>query len=241
MKHAKDSVSSQVGGGGFAQLPRSAAIRRAGRLRMGCFYGVGAVTSPVETHRRSPLAAVERCTGGIAPPRSVGARVTVIAIGAPAASTGARTAALVEVSDVGDRARVAKDAEAGSTATATATAAMASATAVAAIAACAAVCGAPAPGAAEAAILAGAAGTSGSALAADAASERDGARLDGCADAEDAEGLRALTPIISEFNSMVWKLKKDSGLSLKSPISEIVVPHDLSALQDSLIRMHSIE
>jgi len=40
---------------------------------------------------------------------------------------------------------------------------------------------------------------------------------------------------------MVWKLKKDSGLSLKSPISGIVVPHELFALQDSLVRMHSIE
>ncbi|HJM23783.1 MAG TPA: class I tRNA ligase family protein [Candidatus Thalassarchaeum sp.] len=66
-------------------------------------------------------------------------------------------------------------------------------------------------------------------------------RLPAIVDVEDAEGLRALTPIISEFNSMVWKLKKDSGLSLKSPISEIAVPHELSALQDSLIRMHSIE
>lgn len=66
-------------------------------------------------------------------------------------------------------------------------------------------------------------------------------RLPTIVDAEGAEALRALTPIISEFNSMVWKLKKDSGLSLKSPISEIVIPHELSALQNSLIRMHSIE
>ena len=66
-------------------------------------------------------------------------------------------------------------------------------------------------------------------------------RLPAIVDVEGAEALRALTPIISEFNSMVWKLKKDSGLSLKSPISGIVVPHELSALQDSLVRMHSIE
>jgi valyl-tRNA synthetase len=66
-------------------------------------------------------------------------------------------------------------------------------------------------------------------------------RLPAIVDDEGAEDLRALTPIISEFNSMVWKLKKDSGLSLKSPISEIIVPNKLSALQDSLIRMHSIE
>jgi len=66
-------------------------------------------------------------------------------------------------------------------------------------------------------------------------------RLPAIVDVEDAEALRALTPKISEFNSMVWKLKKDSGLSLKSPISGIVVPRELSALQNSLVRMHSIE
>jgi valyl-tRNA synthetase len=66
-------------------------------------------------------------------------------------------------------------------------------------------------------------------------------RLPAIVDVEGAEALRALTPKISEFNSMVWKLKKDSGLSLKSPISGIVIPHELSALQNSLVRMHSIE
>ncbi|HIG38033.1 MAG TPA: valine--tRNA ligase [Candidatus Poseidoniales archaeon] len=66
-------------------------------------------------------------------------------------------------------------------------------------------------------------------------------RLPAIVNVEDAEALRALTPIISEFNSMVWKLKKDSGLSLKSPISGIVIPQELSALQNSLVRMHSIE
>ena len=58
---------------------------------------------------------------------------------------------------------------------------------------------------------------------------------------EDADAMRALTPIISEFNSAVWKSKKDSGLSLKSPISGIDIPSELSALEDSLVRMHSIE
>jgi len=66
-------------------------------------------------------------------------------------------------------------------------------------------------------------------------------RLPAIVDVEGAEALRALTPKISEFNSMIWKLKKDSGLSLKSPISGIVVPHELSVLQNSLVRMHSIE
>jgi len=58
---------------------------------------------------------------------------------------------------------------------------------------------------------------------------------------EDATSMRSLTPIISEFNSDVWKAKKDSGLSLKSPISGISVPSELSELRESLIRMHSIE
>jgi valyl-tRNA synthetase len=66
-------------------------------------------------------------------------------------------------------------------------------------------------------------------------------RLPAIVDVEGAEALRALTPKISEFNSMIWKLKKNSGLSLKSPISGIVVPHELSVLQNSLVRMHSIE
>ena len=58
---------------------------------------------------------------------------------------------------------------------------------------------------------------------------------------EDADAMRALTPIISEFNSTVWKSKKDTGISLKSPISGIAIPSELSALEDSLVRMHSIE
>ena len=58
---------------------------------------------------------------------------------------------------------------------------------------------------------------------------------------EGADALKALTPVVSDFNSSVWKLKKDSGLSLKSPISNISIPPELSMLEDSLVRMHSIE
>ena len=58
---------------------------------------------------------------------------------------------------------------------------------------------------------------------------------------EDIDALRALTPAISEFNSMIWKLKKDSGLSLKSPISGVEIPPELSMMKQSLVRMHSIE
>jgi len=66
-------------------------------------------------------------------------------------------------------------------------------------------------------------------------------RLPAIVDDEEAAALRALTPIISEFNSAVWKSKKDAELSLKSPISGIVVPSELSEMKDSLERMHSIE
>jgi len=58
---------------------------------------------------------------------------------------------------------------------------------------------------------------------------------------DDIDALRALTPAISEFNSMIWKLKKDSGLSLKSPISGVEIPPELSMMKQSLVRMHSIE
>jgi len=46
-------------------------------------------------------------------------------------------------------------------------------------------------------------------------------------------------PLI-EFNSNVWKIKKESGLSLNSEISEISIPDGLGILSTSLIRMHRI-
>jgi valyl-tRNA synthetase len=57
----------------------------------------------------------------------------------------------------------------------------------------------------------------------------------------DGESLRALTPLISGFNSMVWKLKKDAGLSLKSPVSGVSIPSELSIIGDALVQMHRIE
>ncbi len=58
---------------------------------------------------------------------------------------------------------------------------------------------------------------------------------------KEAESMRALTPVISEFNSMIWKLKKDSGLSLKSPVSDVSIPPELSIIENTLVQMHSIE
>jgi len=53
--------------------------------------------------------------------------------------------------------------------------------------------------------------------------------------------LTELTPSIIEFNSMVWRAKKEEGLSLKSPISGIPVPDNLELLSDALSSMHRLE
>ncbi|MEC8874217.1 MAG: class I tRNA ligase family protein, partial [Candidatus Thermoplasmatota archaeon] len=66
-------------------------------------------------------------------------------------------------------------------------------------------------------------------------------RLPSIAMGKEAEALRALTPLISEFNSMVWRLKKDSGLSLKSPVSNVSIPSELTIMENTLVQMHSIE
>ena len=54
-----------------------------------------------------------------------------------------------------------------------------------------------------------------------------------------SENLKLTVPLI-EFNSNVWKIKKDSGISLNSEISDIVIPDELISLTKSLIRMHRI-
>ena len=53
--------------------------------------------------------------------------------------------------------------------------------------------------------------------------------------------MTELTPSIIEFNSMVWRAKKEGGTSLKSPISGISIPDNLELLSDALSRMHSLE
>ena len=45
---------------------------------------------------------------------------------------------------------------------------------------------------------------------------------------------------IMYFNSLVWKSKKDSGISLKEPISGIKVPDELKAFEKDLIACHSL-
>ena len=50
-----------------------------------------------------------------------------------------------------------------------------------------------------------------------------------------------LTAKVMEFNSMVWKAKKEAGMSLKSPISGIEVPTDLGIVSQALTDMHRLE
>ena len=49
-----------------------------------------------------------------------------------------------------------------------------------------------------------------------------------------------LTNHVIDFNSEVWKLKKDNGISLNTEIPNVKIPKELEILSDSLIRMHRI-
>ena len=60
-------------------------------------------------------------------------------------------------------------------------------------------------------------------------------------DTEKGKTLRYMTPFLMSFNGDVWKEKKDSGISLNSPISDIVVPSELEILKDALTKMHKLE
>ncbi len=54
------------------------------------------------------------------------------------------------------------------------------------------------------------------------------------------ESMISLTDNLVAFNSMVWKEKKEAGISLKSPISGIAVPSDLEVFGYTLRSMHNI-
>tara|TARA_Y100000768_G_scaffold188944_1_gene141577 strand:+ start:3738 stop:6215 length:2478 start_codon:yes stop_codon:yes gene_type:complete len=59
-------------------------------------------------------------------------------------------------------------------------------------------------------------------------------------DNDGVETYLSITDDLVDFNSRIWKLKKDQGLSLKSEISNIEIPASLVDLESSLIVMHSI-
>ncbi|RAH13677.1 MAG: valine--tRNA ligase [Methanobacteriota archaeon] len=55
------------------------------------------------------------------------------------------------------------------------------------------------------------------------------------------ENLRKITNSLVSFNGDVWKVKKETGLSLNSPVSGIVIPEDLDVVKVALEKMHKLE
>ncbi len=53
--------------------------------------------------------------------------------------------------------------------------------------------------------------------------------------------LRALTPSLVDFNSLIWREKKKRGLTLKEEISGVALPKELMPFAEDLSRMHSIK
>ena len=53
--------------------------------------------------------------------------------------------------------------------------------------------------------------------------------------------LDNFSQLIIDFNSFVWKKKKDNGFSLKSEISDVEIPKELEILSAALVRMHNLK
>ncbi|MCH2358495.1 MAG: class I tRNA ligase family protein [Candidatus Poseidoniales archaeon] len=58
---------------------------------------------------------------------------------------------------------------------------------------------------------------------------------------QEGDDLRSLTGALVEFNSDTWRAKKEAGISLNAPISDVSVPDSLAALASSLAAMHKLE
>ena len=56
----------------------------------------------------------------------------------------------------------------------------------------------------------------------------------------ESEKWTELTESVMFFNSEIWKMKKDQGLSLNSEIVGLSIPSNLDGLQISLTRMHKL-
>ncbi len=63
---------------------------------------------------------------------------------------------------------------------------------------------------------------------------------DGLGEGQEAVIWCSRTDLIMDFNSSIWKMKKDAGISLNSPIDRVNIPNELLELADSLTRMHRI-
>ena len=57
----------------------------------------------------------------------------------------------------------------------------------------------------------------------------------------DTEQWIKMTDSLVDFNSAVWKAKKDDGISLAAPISGHNVPNELKSIEKALILMHKLE
>ena len=55
-----------------------------------------------------------------------------------------------------------------------------------------------------------------------------------------AEGWLSITDVVMEFNSEMWRIKKEQGLSLNSELSGIEIPNELESLSIPLSRMHRL-
>ncbi len=53
--------------------------------------------------------------------------------------------------------------------------------------------------------------------------------------------LKQLTPALVDFNSSIWKQKKEKGIALKEDISGVVLPKELVPFAEDLSKMHNIK
>ncbi|MFQ3321695.1 MAG: valyl-tRNA synthetase [Candidatus Thalassarchaeaceae archaeon] len=60
-------------------------------------------------------------------------------------------------------------------------------------------------------------------------------------DDSDYAKVSPITNSLTEFNSLIWKTKKENNLSLKSPLSNVKIPLELMILKDPLTKMHNLE
>jgi valyl-tRNA synthetase len=57
----------------------------------------------------------------------------------------------------------------------------------------------------------------------------------------DTSDFTNMTESLIEFNSQVWKAKKDAGISLAAPITGHKVPDSLKSIEQALVSMHKLE
>jgi len=57
----------------------------------------------------------------------------------------------------------------------------------------------------------------------------------------DTSDFTNMTESLIEFNSQVWKAKKDAGISLAAPITGHKIPDSLKSIEQALISMHKLE